>query len=78
MVGRGGSSTRAENGTTGFVLSLVAVWTAMALASIFAPPMVTGTDPTQIPLIAIIVPLAAMAVTGFICLQVTTTRRLPS
>jgi hypothetical protein len=76
MVGRGGSSYRA--GIPGFVFGLVAVWIAMALASIFAPPMVTGTDPTQIPLIAIVVPIAAMAVTGFICLHAAGTPRSPT
>ena len=34
----------------------------------------TGTDPTQIPLVAIMVPLVAMAVTGFICLHAATAR----
>ena len=45
-----------------------------AVASIFAPPLVTGTDPTRIPLVAMLVPLAAMAVTGFICLHTATSR----
>lgn len=68
---RGGSAT------ISFVVSVVAVWTTMALASILAPPMITGTDPTQIPLVAIVVPLVAMAVTGFICLHATTAPGAP-
>jgi hypothetical protein len=51
-----------------------AVWATTAVASILAPPLVTGTDPTRIPLVAMLVPLAAMAVTGFICLHAATTR----
>jgi len=68
------AANRAD-GIPALLLSLVAVWTIMALASIFAGSMVTGTDPTQIPVVAIVVPLAAMAVTGFICLRAATSRR---
>lgn len=75
MCGRDTAGARTGVGTTSLVLSLLVVWTTMALASIFAAPMVTGTDPTQIPLVAIVVPLAAMAVTGFICLRAATSRR---
>ena len=56
------------------MLSVTAVWATTAVASIFAPPLVTGTDPTRIPLVAMLVPLAAMAVTGFICLHAATAR----
>ena len=63
-----------RSGAGSFVLSVSAVWAATALASILAPPLVTGTDPTQIPLVAIMVPLVAMAVTGFVCLHAATAR----
>jgi hypothetical protein len=56
------------------VLAVTAVWATTAVASIYAPPMVAGTDPTRIPLVALLAPLAAMAVTGFICLHATTSR----
>ncbi len=78
MSGRDVRAAGNTEGTSSLVLSLVAVWTTMALASIFAGPMVTGTDPTQIPVVAIVVPLAAMAVTGFICLRAATSRRSAS
>jgi len=65
---------RNRRDAAGFVVSMSAVWVATALASILAPPLVTGTDPTQIPLVAMVVPLAAMAVTGFICLHAATSR----
>jgi hypothetical protein len=76
MVGRfGGPNGRTRGGAISFVLSVTAVWAATAVASIFGPPLLTGTDPTQIPLVAILAPLAAMAVTGFICLHATTRQR---
>jgi hypothetical protein len=60
---------RTHSGAGSFLLSVTAVWATTAAASIFGPPLITGTDPTQIPLVALLVPLAAMAVTGFICLH---------
>ena len=75
MAGRAGDSDGAtRSGAGGFVLSVTAVWASTAVASIFAPPLVTGTDPTRIPLVAMLVPLAAMAVTGFICLHTATSQ----
>lgn len=75
MADRGGDqSGRNRSGAGSFVLSVSAVWAVTAIASILAPPLVTGTDPTRIPLVAMLVPLAAMAVTGFICLHAATAR----
>lgn len=58
----------------GFELSIVVVWGVVALAGIFAPEMVTGTDPTRIPLGALIAPVAGMVATGFVALHAATTR----
>ncbi len=70
MAGRAADSDgRTRSGAGSFVLGVTAVWATTALASTFAPPIVTGTDPTQISLVAMLVPLAAMALTGFICLH---------
>jgi len=44
----------------------ILVWAAVALASIFAPTMVTGTDPTTIPLAALLAPIAGALVTAFL------------
>ena len=75
MADRGGDrGGRNRSGAGSFVLSVCAVWAVTAAASILAPPLVTGTDPTRIPLVAMLVPLAAMAVTGFICLHAATAR----
>jgi hypothetical protein len=51
-----------------FLLSLVvtAVWAAVTILSIAVPRMETGTDPTKIPLAAIISPVIGTAATGFV------------
>ena len=38
-------------------------WSIAVIASVFTPPMRTGTDPTIVPLAALIAPIAACAVT---------------
>ena len=38
----------------------------MALASIYAPNMVTGTDPKTIPMAAIAAPIAGVVATAFV------------
>lgn len=40
-------------------------WAGYAVASVFASPMVTGTDPTTIPLAAVIGPVFAVLVTAY-------------
>lgn len=41
------------------------VWAAVAFISIFTPAAVTGTDPTRIPLAAILAPIVATAIIRF-------------
>ena len=45
-------------------------WIGAALGSIFISPMVTGSDPTTIPLAALIGPFFAVLVTAFACIYV--------
>ncbi len=59
----------------GFELSVLTIWTVVALAGIFAPELVTGTDPTRIPLAALVAPIAGLVATGFVALHVTTSHR---
>jgi hypothetical protein len=47
-------------------LITIVVWLAVALASVFAPTMVTGTDPTTIPLAALLAPIGGVIVTAFL------------
>ena len=45
-------------------------WAGYAVASVFASPMVTGTDPTTIPLAAVIGPVFAVLVTAYASIYV--------
>ena len=56
----------------GFELSVAVVWAVVALAGIFAPDLVTGSDPTRVPLAALVTPVAGMVATGFVALHATT------
>jgi hypothetical protein len=47
-----------------------AVGGVVAVASIWSPELVTGTDPTRIPLAALIAPVAGAVATAFTCLFV--------
>jgi len=49
----------------GFTVAVAGVWAAVALASIFAPTMVTGTDPTTIPIAAFAAPVGGVIATAF-------------
>jgi hypothetical protein len=48
------------------VLGAIFVWAAVAILVIAVPAMVTGTDPTRIPLAALIAPPFGAVVTGFL------------
>lgn len=50
------------------VLGVTIVWAAVAILVIAVPVMVTGTDPTRIPLAALIVPPFAAIATGFLAI----------
>lgn len=45
--------------------TVAVVWIAAAMISIGAPAMITGSDPTTIPIAGVIAPIAAMAATAF-------------
>jgi hypothetical protein len=52
-----------------FGISVAILWLAVALTSIAAPVMVTGSDPTQIPIAVLIAPVVGCLATGFITLS---------
>jgi hypothetical protein len=60
----GPGSTQA--GSPGLAIGVLGIWLAVALASIFVPEMVTGSDPTRIPMAALIAPVAGAIGTGFL------------
>ena len=52
-----------------WTMSVSALWILTAAVSAFAPEMVTGTDPTRIPLGVLVAPPVAAAVTGLVSLR---------
>jgi hypothetical protein len=50
------------------VLGVTVVWVAVAVLSVAVPAMVTGTDPTRIPIAALIVPPFGAVATGFLAI----------
>lgn len=53
-----------------YALLTAIAWAASAVASVFVSPMVTGTDPTTIPIAAIVSPLFAVLVTAYAAIYV--------
>ena len=47
-------------------LATIAIWGAVTLVSISTPRLVTGTDPTKIPIAAMISPVAGTVATGLV------------
>ena len=48
----------------GMTASVAAVWVVVAFVSIFVPPVLTGSDPTHLPIATILAPIAGAIVTG--------------
>ena len=62
--------TRGPDGSsTALVIGVSVIWIAVAIASIAAPMMVTGTDPTQIPIAVLVAPVVGAVTTGFVVLH---------
>ena len=55
---------------TVFAVGTALAWIGAALASVFVAPMSTGTDPTTIPIAALIGPVFAVLVTAYACIYV--------
>ena len=49
------------------VAGVSVAWAAAAAVAVFVPELVTGTDPTRLPIAAIIAPIAAMVITSTAC-----------
>jgi hypothetical protein len=58
----------------GWTVSVVVLWLGVLLVGVFAPEMVTGSDPTRIPLAVVVVPPVAAIVTGLLSLRQATRR----
>jgi len=64
MTRRRGIDNRAVNIWIGMAISIAVIWLSVTLVSIFVPEVVTGSDPTRIPLAAILAPIGGAIVSG--------------
>jgi hypothetical protein len=48
---------------------IAVLWLAIAATCIFGPELVTGSDPTRVPLAGLVAPVVGAVVTGFLCLH---------
>ena len=51
----------------GLAISVIVIWFVVALASVFSPLSVTGTDPTIFPMTVIGAPIVGVFLTWFVC-----------
>ncbi len=65
------SFVRRDRADMALGMTVAVLWLAIAITSIAAPVLVTGTDPTQIPLAAMLAPVLGTIVTGFLALHAT-------
>jgi hypothetical protein len=50
----------------GVTIANAAIWTVVAVASIAAPSLVTGSDPTSLPMAALAAPIAGLMSTAYV------------
>jgi len=55
-----------RDATAATALSVAAVWLVVTLVGILVPEMVTGSDPTRIPVAALLAPVVGAVATGFV------------
>jgi hypothetical protein len=61
--------TPQRSSRAGWTWSVTSLWVVTAAVCVFAPAMVTGTDPTRIPLGVLVAPPVAAAVTGLLSMR---------
>lgn len=62
----GVSRIRQREHWIGATVAVVVIWGAVAVLSIYGPELVTGTDPTRVPLVALLAPIAGVIGTGYV------------
>lgn len=64
-----GSALRLRDGSVlqQLTAAVCVLWLVAAVVGIFAPVMVTGSDPTRLPIAAFIAPVAAAVLTSCVC-----------
>lgn len=55
--------------TTGWAIAVGLVWLAVMVIGLAAPLLVTGTDPTSVPLGVMVAPPVGSLVTGLLCMR---------
>ena len=63
------SAARGRSISAGSMVATVVIWFAAVLGALAAPVLVTGTDPTRIPIVSILVPVLAAFATGFVAVH---------
>lgn len=61
--------TREGRSSSPLVAGTSLVWLAVLVATVFAPVLVTGTDPTRVPIAVFVAPVAGAIATGFLALH---------
>ena len=61
--------TPRRDGLADWSLSVAGLWAVTALVAVLSPEMVTGSDPTRIPIAALVAPPVAAVVTGMLSLR---------
>lgn len=52
----------------GATVAIVVVWVAVGVLSIYGPELVTGSDPTRVPLTALLAPIAGVIGSGYVAI----------
>ena len=72
-MGRRGYGVRADDprraSLTGWSLAVAGMWFVTLMVGLFAPELVTGSDPTRIPLAVLMAPPVAALLTGMLSLH---------
>jgi hypothetical protein len=50
----------------GLTMAVATIWAVVALASLYAPTFITGSDPTTVPIAVLVAPVAGMTATAFV------------
>ena len=67
-----------RSGSRDFVLGVAFVWAVVAILAVAVPTMVTGTDPTSIPIASLVAPPFGTVATGFLAIAYARTPSLRS
>jgi hypothetical protein len=67
LAGAVGGDDRGGSLWSTFAAIVVAIWAIVAVAGVWSPVMITGTDPTHLPLAALLAPIAGAIGTAFAC-----------